>query len=488
MRPLPAALRLNLFAMKFIQVHYFNDLYLERFYSTRPELTNSKWDKQITEIFHDGFSCGHLFAHALANLGYESQLIIANCAPAQIHWALEHDYKVQDVHSWIYEITRAQIDYYQPEILYLSHPIEFDHRFIRTLKAKPAFIAGWRAADIYDHNDFSDFDLMLSNVESTRELLKKHGAKAVEHFFPAVPEFISKSLENVEKLYDVVFVGQWSNLHRQRNEMLLSVAQLALKSSKSFSLAYFLTVPKGLSLPPEVAHFNLGERWGMEMFRACKLGKIVLNGVVDYAKGQAGNMRQFEVTGVGSFLLTPHHSSLHEHFEPGYEIETYCSLGELHSKIYHYLENEEAREAIATRGHQRCMSEHSMTTRAKELHSLIMRYRSPSPSKPTSLRDNDSHTQQSVPSPPETQEVSQNINSLIDNALRFLDQEDAERALEFILQAKAYRKSVKDLHFLHALALLKLGRMQEGIAMLEFEIAEYPENSQATQLIKTLNP
>jgi len=84
------------------------------------------------------------------------------------------------------------------------------------------------------------------------------------------------------------------------------------------------------------------------MHRVLKGSRIALNVGIDLAKGETGNMRMIEATGLGTFLLTEYQDNIRKYFEPGVEVETFSSQGELEEKIRFFLANESAREAIAS--------------------------------------------------------------------------------------------------------------------------------------------
>src|SRR5205814_3328492 len=47
-----------------------------------------------------------------------------------------------------------------------------------------------------------------------------------------------------------------------------------------------------------------GEVWGVDMYQVLQRSRITLNSHIDMAGNEAGNVRLFESTGVGTFLLT----------------------------------------------------------------------------------------------------------------------------------------------------------------------------------------
>lgn len=357
--------------MKFLQVHSFYDWYLGEFYRQRPEVSGQPFEAQIRALLDDSFSGSHLFAPYLSDLGYQTQLVVANCQPAQLAWCNENKFFEFDASHWVHQIVKKQIDTFKPDILYLSHPIDFDSRFVRALSWRPRLIMGWRAAFIPPACDFSDFNVILSSIPACREKALRHGAQSVRHFTPGFCEFVAERVKAISPNYDVVFSGQWSPEHQRRNQFLYSVADGALSEPGGFSLAYFLVSRNPAEVPEYVRRVDKGARWAMDMFRALREGRIAINALIDLAEGNGGNMREFETTGVGTFLLTEEHPTLRSYFEPGVEVETFQNVPELLEKIRYYLAYPQKRQDIARRGQERCLRDHSMSVRTREFAAII---------------------------------------------------------------------------------------------------------------------
>lgn len=358
--------------MKFLQIHGFYPEYLDRFYSKNPLLSQQSFDRQLHELLEDGFSGSHLFAPYMTPYGYESVLIIANCYPAQQAWCLEHGIALPTTLS-LYETTLQQVEYYKPDILYLSDPINFDARFISQLRHKPKFILGWRAATIPEGTNWQGFDLILSNFNIGLDAAQKLGARDKLFFMPGFPTHIARKLAHEQPDVDIGFSGQLSGEHTQRLHVLNHVSQGLLSEEGNYSIEYHI-LGDNLVLPAGIAMHNHGSLWGLEMFRFLRKSRISLNVQIDIGGNQAGNMRLFECTGVGGFLLTDHHPNISQYFEPGREIETYRTTSELMEKITYYLENPKEREVIAQRGQQRCLANYSMELRAEELDDIIRQH------------------------------------------------------------------------------------------------------------------
>lgn len=78
--------------------------------------------------------------------------------------------------------------------------------------------------------------------------------------------------------------------------------------------------------------------------------------------------RTFEIPACGGFLLTGKpDEDISPYYNVGKEIEVYSSLSELKAKCEYYLNNEQARRAIAKAGYERTIKEHTYTRRFSEI-------------------------------------------------------------------------------------------------------------------------
>jgi spore maturation protein CgeB len=109
--------------------------------------------------------------------------------------------------------------------------------------------------------------------------------------------------------------------------------------------------------------------WGDGLHRLLARAKIVLNITRTgfYGAETGVNLRIFEAVAAGCFLLTDHCDEIEALFEPGKEIGTFRSSGELADKVRYYLENETERLTIARRGHERFLASHTWRTRIRQM-------------------------------------------------------------------------------------------------------------------------
>jgi spore maturation protein CgeB len=87
--------------------------------------------------------------------------------------------------------------------------------------------------------------------------------------------------------------------------------------------------------------------------------------------GDFVNPRTFELASCGVFQLVDERTLLGECFEPGKEIATFSSVSELKDKIAYYLEHPEERQAIARRGRERALRDHTYEKRLEEMLATI---------------------------------------------------------------------------------------------------------------------
>ncbi|MHB1011373.1 MAG: CgeB family protein [Desulfobacteria bacterium] len=89
--------------------------------------------------------------------------------------------------------------------------------------------------------------------------------------------------------------------------------------------------------------------------------------------GKAVNQRVFDVPACGAFLLTDHQESIEGLFDVGKEVVTYRDRGEIADLARFYLGNGRAREAVAKKGHDRVLGEHTYRHRIDEIVRSVRR-------------------------------------------------------------------------------------------------------------------
>lgn len=370
--------------LRIVQVETFYDAYMNAFYRSRPDMAAAPFAAQISALLDDGFSAAHNIAPHLSGLGYEAHFIVANCAPAQFAWLREHRLPPPPPAEAYVAILRQQIDILDPDVLYFSNASICSRALLDALKRRPKMVMGWHGAPVPPGADWSMYDVMLSGLAGMREWALRIGARATAHFMPGFPAALADAVGMVEEGDDVVFAGSWTPVqHARRNELLAFLGAAAARDG--FGCAFHVPVPAA-ALPDTVARWRREPVFALAMQRALKGGRIVFDcrsaitaalpdgRLVDLAGDETVNMRLFEATGSGAFLLTHAQSNLARYFEPGREIETYANENELIEKVRYYLATPQARRMIAEAGHLRCRRDHNLMDRARDFDAIVRRY------------------------------------------------------------------------------------------------------------------
>lgn len=359
--------------MRFLQLLTFYQGYLDDFYRRRPEALELPYAGHLRLLLEDGFGCGHYMAPALERLGYETMLVVANCRPLQERWCRENGAAFPDWPQGMAGVVARQAEAFAPDVLYLADPVSFDSAFVRLLPRRPELVLGWRAANIPDWVDWREFDALLSSARPCLALALARGAREAVYAIPGFDPAIAEAVRGVAKAHDVVFSGSFTAEHTARNSLLVEIAKAPLGLGPPLEPAFFMFAPDPSLLPAGIAMHDHGPRWGMEMYRTLAAGRVVVNAGIDIADSEAPNMRTFEATGCGAFLLTERKDNIAAFFTPGEEVETFSGAAELLEKIRHYLAHPEEREAIAARGRARCLRDYALPVRALAMDRLVRR-------------------------------------------------------------------------------------------------------------------
>jgi spore maturation protein CgeB len=107
------------------------------------------------------------------------------------------------------------------------------------------------------------------------------------------------------------------------------------------------------------------------MYQVLRRSRITLNSHIDLAGREAGNMRLFEATGVGAFLLTDFKDNLDTLFAPDRDVAVWRSTGDCLKAIDRHLGDDRSRAEIAHAGQARTLAQHTYRHRAAEILGLV---------------------------------------------------------------------------------------------------------------------
>jgi glycosyl transferase family 1 len=354
--------------VRFLSAFTFHPAYLEAFYRQNPELVAASHREQVAALVSGGFSDCHLLSAPLGQLGWTTADVIANDPVSQGAWAREHGFDDVAPPADGGEITRRQIEAFRPTILYSNDVVHLKSALL-SVRERPPLVVAWRGFPLPRGLDLSDFDVVLTSFDLIFEEAKAAGAGKVLRFAPGFSDHNPALAEPREIAWDVVLSGTLTRHHQRRIRAIELLARASRNRAARFRFGLF--IPDVWALSPFARRLNRGARWAHDMTRLLRSARIVVNVDVDSFGAQPPNMRLIETTGAGAFLLTPAHPRLKELFEPGEEVETFGDENELIAKIDRFLADAEAREAIAARGQERCLRDHSIARRAGEFKAMM---------------------------------------------------------------------------------------------------------------------
>jgi spore maturation protein CgeB len=204
----------------------------------------------------------------------------------------------------------------------------------------------------------------MSQLSSTVNFFRNLGVRAELNHLAFEPAILAALPAAPAADYDVSFVGTVSADHRQRIALLEAVAE-------RYDLKLFGSPPRALPATSPLHRCFQGEVWGADMYQALRRSKITLNSHIDMAGREAGNMRLFEATGVGAFLLTDFKDNLHNLFAPNREVAVWRSVDDCLAAIDRALGDHASRETIARAGQARTMARHTYRHRAAEILGFV---------------------------------------------------------------------------------------------------------------------
>jgi len=262
------------------------------------------------------------YCNALKNMGYEVMHLSSEAEPQ------EHVHGKFDLHLWIDwgEDALTSMLPYVPISMSNLHPsayvtsdthLGFDYRLAKA----------------------REFDYVFCNQIRAVEEFAAKGVKA-EWLPHAVEPKAYPNKPVAIKKYDIGFVGFVSFM--KRAEMLDRLFR-------------------------EFPNFYYGQKLFEECAEIYRKSKIVFNtAAVDDI-----NMRLFEATATGSFLLTEHIPTLYECFQDGKHLVTYRDMDDAIDKARYYLEHEYERNEIAKAGMEHTLANHTYQHRIKRLLEVV---------------------------------------------------------------------------------------------------------------------
>ncbi|WP_271614783.1 CgeB family protein [Bradyrhizobium sp. CCBAU 51627] len=375
--------------------------FLTWLYRQRPGLENESYAAQMAARNASLFGVADFYSRNFAGLGHAAMDIHVNNAWMRAAWAREHGLALSAppppgtppardaVPGWVQravaplkpmlrplarkvglsprldteaeQILLAQIEDFKPDLVLNQDLFHIDTRLARRIKqiGRPILI-GQTGISPPRGEDWSVYDLMISQMRSVVEFFRGHGARAELVHLAFEPAILDVLPPPPPQQFDVTFVGAVSADHQRRVAQLEAVA-------RRYDLKLFGSGLHTLPASSPLHRCHQGEVWGAAMYQALRASRITLNSHIDMAGSDAGNARLFEATGVGTFLLTDFKDNLHTLFAPQREVAAWRDPKDCLAMIDHYLADEATRVAIAQAGQTKTFAAHTFRRRVEQI-------------------------------------------------------------------------------------------------------------------------
>jgi spore maturation protein CgeB len=378
--------------------------FLAWFYRRQRGLENAAYETQMAARNASLFGVADFYSRNFAALGHRAAEIHVNNPWLQSAWAREHGMAVDTLESpggaerrelprWLQRAVKplkpmlrplarrvglspkldaqaekilvAQIEEFRPDLIINQDIFYIDTGLMRRIKSiGNPIIIGQVGIEPSRGEDWNVYDLMISQLPTTVRFFRALGVRAeVNHlaFEPAILDALPKA---PAADIDVSFVGTVSVDHQQRIALLEAVAG-------RYDLKLWGNRPQALPASSPLHRCFQSEVWGADMYQVLRRSRITLNSHIDLAGREAGNMRLFEATGVGAFLLTDFKDNLHTLFAPDKEVAVWRSIEDCLDVIGRIIGDDNGRAAVARAGHARTIAQHTYRHRAAEILGFV---------------------------------------------------------------------------------------------------------------------
>ena len=345
--------------------------------------SNLNYENLLTNFFEYKYSWSNTIKNNFKH--YDVEIVIGNSKYLQLLWIKEFlDNNTMPYNK--FSILKEQIKFYRPEAIIFQNLRTFEYisKFLEKNKIKSI---------VYDGVGFNSkfvgkkSDVVFSCISSTNDFYKKLNKNSL--YLPH--GFDETIIINNNKNNQIIFIGSISNKgHFDRTIFLNEISKnfkinLWLGKKPDFfqilkNLLYNIFFNKKLFMSfkylkaiKKLHQNNLGNLFGIYMYKHLSESLITINYHIDKVNDEAANMRIFESTGSGVCLITENKSNLKNFFDIDKEIVVYDNLEDAIKKIKYYLTNKDIALKIGKNARLKTLNQHTMASRWNKLENFLIK-------------------------------------------------------------------------------------------------------------------
>ncbi len=254
-----------------------------------------------------------------------------------------------------------------------SSDLTFDIHFLEKLSKSSSIVMNFFDTEYY-FESVDRYYAQLADLVLLPNYLPKYAYELLNINTLCTFSLFSKKLYAApgvtRKTIDVSFVGNFINRTRRKHVDYLMENNISIEAYGADAPNGHVSFARMLEIFSE-SRINLnftGTDQGSAPFG------LHINNRIKGCKG-----RPIEVALCGGFVLSEYAPGIEEMFEIGKEIDVFHTQEELKDKIKYYLENEEEREEIARRGHERALRDYDAETAFGRIFGTLHKYRRKDP-------------------------------------------------------------------------------------------------------------
>ena len=327
-------------------------------------------------LVEDGFAESNFIHAQLKKLGIESKVIFYNNRNLQDKWGSEYK------STSYFDILLMQIKEFAPDIILISDMSRFtkeETKIIKTYVHTINKLVGFHFTTLDDRfkQNVSLYDQVYTGSKSFVNMMRNCGIPAylLRHAFE--PKILDK-LPDTERKNEVCFsgsivIGEYA--HNNRLDML------DILGESNVPYAFYGDIynqtqadERYLNIINKVEKSRKASLFGLDYYSALNQYNVCVNmhapSIWD-SVGSAGNVRMFEVTGLGSCLLTDYRNENAEIFDVDSEIVVYQSMEDMVEKAKWLLENPEKAKETAIAGQKKTLANYTYKNKAEQLNEYI---------------------------------------------------------------------------------------------------------------------
>jgi len=382
--------------------------YLDSFYKKHSGISGLSYQEHKKLLLDDTTEFVAAYIKNFWKFGIEADFAICNDFILQKKWAREKEIKPEM--KW--DILFDQVKTFLPDILWIENLGYVTPDLLKKVRQQVPGVRLIAANHCCPFNSkvldsLGEVDFVITCTPGLKTSIENLGRRSylVYHGFDS--DLLQRTKdETIAPVNDFIFSGSLitgGDFHTQRIRLIERILEekvpigLYVNLEKTYrikvkqSIYHFSQLVNKIGLGKSFERFQIlkyGKTWvdsysdtlmshkkppvfGIDMLELFMRSKIVLNFHIGVAGDYAGNMRMFEVTGVGSCLLTDNKKNMPELFNIDSDVVVYDNEEDCVAKVKWLLDHEDEREKIALAGQQKTLQYHTVENRCKTIVEIM---------------------------------------------------------------------------------------------------------------------